>query len=68
VFGLAVLTSVFANSGGYRSDATFVHGMRPALWIGAALVGVAAASALAIPRTREQKAELKDLASAMDAA
>jgi MFS family permease len=59
VFGVAVLASVFAHAGGYGSGGAFVDGLTPALWIGAAVVGVGALAALAIPgvRRREPVAE-----------
>src|SRR5689334_12616330 len=40
VFGVAVLASIFAHYGGYLSGQDFVDGMRPAVFVGAALVGV----------------------------
>jgi MFS family permease len=52
VFGVAVLASIFARYGGYESPVTFNDGLVPAIWIGAAVVGVGAAIALAIPRKR----------------
>jgi len=52
VFGVAVLASVFASAGGYESPAAYVHGLTPALWVGAAVVGLGALAALAIPRRR----------------
>jgi MFS family permease len=36
VFGVAVLASVFAQAGGYRSPETFVHGLTTAVYIGGA--------------------------------
>jgi EmrB/QacA subfamily drug resistance transporter len=53
VFGVAVLASVFAHVGGYASGQSFVDGLTPALWIGAAVVGLGAAAALAIPAVRQ---------------
>jgi MFS family permease len=50
VFGVAVLASVFSANGSYASPQDFVNGMVPAVWLGAAVVAVAAVSALAIPR------------------
>ena len=50
VFGVAVLASVFSANGSYVSPQAFVNGMVPAVWLGAAVVGVAAVVALAIPR------------------
>jgi len=56
VFGVAVLASVFAHYGGYRTGATFVDGMTPAVWIGAAIVALGSVAAFAItlrPRRTE---------------
>jgi EmrB/QacA subfamily drug resistance transporter len=50
VFGVAVLASLFARYGGYASAQGFVDGMRPAVWVGAAVVGLGALAAFAIPR------------------
>ncbi|HSS72320.1 MAG TPA: DHA2 family efflux MFS transporter permease subunit [Gaiellaceae bacterium] len=52
VFGVAVLASIFARYGGYESGETFVDGLQPALWVGAAVVGLGAVAALMIPRRR----------------
>jgi EmrB/QacA subfamily drug resistance transporter len=52
VFGVAVLASVFANYGGYETPASFVDGLVPAVWVGAAVVAAGAAAALVIPRRR----------------
>src|SRR2546421_1723202 len=57
VFGVAVLASIFSHYGGYSSPQHFVDGLRPAVWVGAGLVGVGALAALAIPgRRREAEA------------
>ena len=53
VFGVAVLASVFAHYGGYGLPQHFVDGMRPAVWVGAVVVGIGAVAALAIPSRRE---------------
>ncbi|MFI2370528.1 MFS transporter [Streptomyces sp. NPDC018833] len=50
--GIAVLGAVFAARGGYESAQAFTDGTVPALWIGAAVVAVAALVALMIPRGR----------------
>jgi hypothetical protein len=50
VFGIAVLASVFAAHGGYTSGLDFVHGLRPAVAVGAAGVFLAALALLAVPR------------------
>ena len=57
VFGVAVLASIFAHYGGYGAPQHFVDGLRPAVWVGAGLVGVGAVAALAIPGRRRQAAE-----------
>ena len=50
VFGVAVLASIFSHSGTLTSPASFVAGVTPALWVGAAVVAVGALLALALPR------------------
>ncbi|WP_353944163.1 DHA2 family efflux MFS transporter permease subunit [Streptomyces sp. HUAS MG91] len=50
--GIAIMASIFSAQGGYDSARSFVDGIQPALWVGAALVAVAGAAALAIPGTR----------------
>ena len=54
VFGVAVLASVWSKYGSYASGPSFVDGMVPALWIGAAIVLAGAAAAFAIPRRRRE--------------
>jgi MFS family permease len=57
VFGVAALAAVFAHIGGYRTPATFVHGMTTAVYIGGALVLVGAvAAALIKPRRAAERA------------
>ncbi len=53
VFGVAVLAAVFSHYGGYQTPDSFVHGVTPALYLGAALVAIGAAAALFIPRRRQ---------------
>jgi EmrB/QacA subfamily drug resistance transporter len=50
VFGVAVLATVFSSFGGYGTGQTFVDGLTPALWIGAAVVAIGAVAAFGIPR------------------
>jgi MFS family permease len=52
VLGIAVLASVFAAAGGYASPAIFVAGLRPAVVVGAAVLGAGAVAALAVPGLR----------------
>jgi EmrB/QacA subfamily drug resistance transporter len=69
VFGVAVLASIFAHSGGYSTGQSFVDGMTPAVWVGAGVVLLGSVAAFAIRRPRrggEQEAEV--LRPALDAA
>src|SRR6476659_6028236 len=50
VFGVAVLASVFAHYGGYTSGQAFVDGMTPAVYVGAAVVGLGSVAAFGIKR------------------
>jgi EmrB/QacA subfamily drug resistance transporter len=54
VFGVAVLASVFAHAGGYRSPATFVHGLTTAVYIGGGLVAAGAVAAALIEQRRRE--------------
>ena len=49
VFGVAILASVFSANGGYTSPQAFVDGMVPAVWVGAAVLAVAAVAATFVP-------------------
>jgi EmrB/QacA subfamily drug resistance transporter len=55
VLGVAVLASIFGGAGGYASPSTFIDGMVPALWVGAAVVAVGAVLGALIPP--KQRAE-----------
>jgi EmrB/QacA subfamily drug resistance transporter len=52
VFGVAVLSTIFSQSGSLGSTQGFVDGAVPALWVGAAVVAVGALVALMLPRRR----------------
>src|SRR4051812_8204188 len=52
VFGVAVLAAVFSHYGGYQTPDSFVHGVTPALYLGAVIVAIGAAAAVFIPRRR----------------
>jgi hypothetical protein len=54
VFGVAVLATVFSQSGAFTSPQAFVDGVVPALWVAAAVVAVGAAAALLLPRRARQ--------------
>jgi len=65
VFGVAVLASVFAHVGGYRSPEAFVHGTDTAVYVGGAVVALASLAAAFIPgrrRAEEVVAEAPGLA------
>src|SRR5262245_24537633 len=67
VFGVAVLASIFAHYGGYGTGESFVDGLTPAIWVGAAVVGLAAVAAMFIPR-RSRPAEAEVLRPALEEA
>jgi EmrB/QacA subfamily drug resistance transporter len=56
VFGVAVLSTVFAAGGSFASPQAFVDGVQPALWVGAAVVAVGAVVATLVPRRRRDAA------------
>jgi len=69
VFGVAVLASVFAHYGGYGSGQSFVDGLTPAIYVGAAVVAVGALAALGIKRGRRLDAQTaEELEPALEAA
>jgi EmrB/QacA subfamily drug resistance transporter len=57
VFGVAVLASVWSHYGSYRTGTSFVDGMVPAIWVGAAIVLLGAAAAFAIGKGRARAQE-----------
>jgi EmrB/QacA subfamily drug resistance transporter len=57
VFGVAVLASVFAHYGGYGTGQSFVDGLTPAIYVGAALVAAGSVAALGIARLRQPAEE-----------
>ncbi|HSS80440.1 MAG TPA: DHA2 family efflux MFS transporter permease subunit [Gaiellaceae bacterium] len=64
VFGVAVLASVFAHYGGYGTGQSFVDGLTPAIYVGAAVVAAGAVAALGIARKpRRQEAPAAALAA-----
>jgi EmrB/QacA subfamily drug resistance transporter len=60
VFGVAVLASIFAHYGGYLSGQDFVDGMRPAVWVGAGIVGLGAIASFAIPSRPKAVEEVRE--------
>jgi EmrB/QacA subfamily drug resistance transporter len=59
VFGVAVLASIFAHAGGYRTPTTFADGMTTAVYVGAAVVAAGAAAAFAIRGKRRRPQEVE---------
>ena len=54
VLGVAVLATVFTSHGGYGSAQAFVDGLRPAMWVGTAVLAGGALVPLLLPfNTRE---------------
>ncbi|HEY3962101.1 MAG TPA: MFS transporter [Gaiellaceae bacterium] len=66
VFGVAVLASIFAHAGGYHSGATFVDGLRPAVYVGAAVVGAGSLAAFGIRSPK--RADVVELSPALEEA
>ena len=56
VLGVAVLASVFSGAGSYATPSTFVSGLIPAVAVAAAVLGVGAIIALAVPALRRPAA------------
>jgi EmrB/QacA subfamily drug resistance transporter len=56
VFGVAVLSTIFSQSGALTSAQAFIDGVVPALWVGASVVAVGAVVALLIPSRRREPA------------
>jgi EmrB/QacA subfamily drug resistance transporter len=50
VFGVAVLSTIFSQSGSLSSAQAFVDGVVPALWVGAGVVALGSVVALLLPR------------------
>lgn len=49
VLGIAVLGAIFSASGSFATGAAFVHGLVPAVWVGAGVVAAGALAAIALP-------------------
>ena len=56
VLGVAVLATVFTGAGGFESPQTYVDGLIPAVWVGAAVLAVGAMVALLVPAKRTSAA------------
>jgi EmrB/QacA subfamily drug resistance transporter len=49
VMGIAVLATVFTGNGGYQTPVAFLDGLRPAMWVGVAVLSIGALVAAAFP-------------------
>ena len=68
VFGVAVLASIFAHYGGYGTGASYVAGLTPAIYVGAAIVAIGALAALLIKRPHRAAALEEQLVPELEAA
>jgi EmrB/QacA subfamily drug resistance transporter len=50
VLGIATLGAVFSAHGGYSTSAAYISGLVPAVWVGAAVLGLGVVIALMLPR------------------
>ncbi len=68
VLGIAVLSTVFTGHGSYASPQDFLHGLVPAVWVGAAVLAAGALMAVALPFTdvRPRQAEAGEQPSGHD--
>jgi hypothetical protein len=60
VFGVAVLATVFSESGAFTSPQGFVDGIVPALWVASGVVALGAVVALALPRGVRRTSEAEE--------
>ena len=56
VLGVSVLATIFAQNGSYQSPQSYVDGLAPAVYAGAAIAAIGAVAALFIARARRQDA------------
>jgi predicted MFS family arabinose efflux permease len=54
VLGVAVIASIFAHYGGYRTGQSFTNGMVPGVYVGAAVVALGSLAAFRIRRHRRE--------------
>jgi EmrB/QacA subfamily drug resistance transporter len=62
VLGVAVLATVFTETGGFGSPQAYVDGLIPAVWVAAAVLAVGALVALVVPGRPAQAAANDELA------
>jgi MFS family permease len=66
VLGIAVLATVFTSHGSYASPHTFVAGLIPAMWVGAAVLAAGALIAAALPFSTRNSAAAHAAAEHLD--
>jgi EmrB/QacA subfamily drug resistance transporter len=64
VLGISVLSTVFTSHGGYSSGIAFIHGLTPAVWVGAAVLFAGALVALVFPFDTRAQAAAQSAAAA----
>ena len=68
VLGVAVLASIFAHYGGYRTPSTFVDGMNAAVYFGAGVVVLGGVAAFLIKPLRSRGRQPVEIAPELEAA
>jgi MFS family permease len=67
VFGVAIVSTIFASHGSFASPQAFVDGFTSALWVGAAVVAAGALVALLLPARRPAAQQAAAAVAAPDA-
>ena len=57
VFGIAVMTTIFASYGSYASPQAYTDGIIPPTWVGAVVLAIGALASLVIPAMRPKEQE-----------
>jgi EmrB/QacA subfamily drug resistance transporter len=57
VFGIAVMTTIFASYGSYASPQAYTDGIIPPTWVGAVVLAIGAVASLVIPAMRPKEQE-----------
>jgi EmrB/QacA subfamily drug resistance transporter len=66
VLGISVLSTVFTSHGSYATGIDFIHGLTPAVWVGAAVLFAGALVALVLPFDTRVLAAAQSAAAAAD--
>ena len=68
VLGVAVLASIFAHEGGYRSAHTFTHGMSVAVYVGAVILAAGSVAAFLVKLGGARRSEAIERVSELEVA